>query len=202
LGNLGWESLKKTIEYIPKDIPVILDAKRGDIGNTAKMYAKALFEELGADAVTVNPYLGEDSISPFLTYEDKCAFILCLTSNKSAEDFQLQITGNRPLYELVAEKVLSWNQKGNCGLVVGATYPEQLQKIREIAFDLPILIPGVGAQEGDLEKTVKFGTDKDGNLAVINSSRGIIYASGDSDFAEKSKEKAMDLKNSINKFKY
>jgi len=193
--------LKKTIDYIPDDIPVILDAKRGDIGNTARMYAKAVFEEFKADAVTVNPYLGEDSISPFLAYEDKCSFILCLTSNKSAGDFQLQIIDKRPLYELVAEKVSSWNQKKNCGLVVGATYPEQLKKIREIAYDLPILIPGVGAQKGDLEKTVKFGTDKKGNLAVINSSRGIIYASDEKDFATESRKKAKELRDDINKFR-
>ena len=201
LEEKGWESLKKTTDYIPTDIPIILDAKRGDIGNTAKMYATAFFEKLKVDAVTLNPYLGEDAINPFLEYDDKLSFILCLTSNKSADDFQLKEIDGRPLYQLVAEKVLEWNKKQNCGLVVGATYPEQLKKIRGIVPNLPILIPGVGAQEGDLESTVKFGTDKDGNLAIINSSRGIIYASVNEDFADAAREKAKKLKDTINLFR-
>ncbi|MGB2697731.1 MAG: orotidine-5'-phosphate decarboxylase [Candidatus Zixiibacteriota bacterium] len=200
-GVKGWEALKKTCEHIPEHIPVILDAKRGDIGNTSRMYAQAIFEDLKGDAVTVSPYLGEDSISPFLAYEDRCAFILCLTSNKGAEDFQLQEVNNKPLYEIVAEKILSWNEKGNCGLVVGATFPEQLKRIREIVGKLPILIPGVGAQKGDVEKTVRFGTDDQGNLAVINSSRGIIYASSGEDFADAARTKANELRDSINNFR-
>ena len=201
LGTRGWESLKKTIDYIPKDIVAILDAKRGDIGNTAKMYAKAVFEELKVDGVTLNPYLGEDAILPFLEYEGRCGFILCLTSNKGAQDFQLQKIEKKPLYEIVAEKVLGWNKRKNCGLVVGATYPEQLKKIREIAFDLPFLIPGVGAQGGEIESTVKYGTDKDRNLAIINSSRGIIYASSGIDFAEKAKDEAKKLRDLINSYR-
>jgi len=200
-GIKGWEALKKTCEYIPNEIPIIIDAKRGDIGNTARMYAKAIFEDLKADATTVSPYLGEDSISPFLAYEDKCAIILCLTSNKGAEDFQLQKIDDKPLYELVAEKILKWNVKGNCGLVVGATYPEQLKRIRDIVGKLPILIPGIGAQKGDLEKTVKFGTDDEGNLAIINSSRGIIFSSEKEDFAERAREKAKKLRDEINLFR-
>jgi len=201
LGIKGWESLKKTVDYISKDIIIILDAKRGDIGNTARMYAKAIFDELNMDGVTLNPYLGEDAVLPFLEYENKCSFILCLTSNKGAEDFQLQKINEKPLYEIVAEKVLNWNKKKNCGLVVGATYPEQLKKIREVAFDLPFLIPGVGAQGGEIESTVKYGTDKDGNLAIINSSRGVIYASQDFDFAEKAKQEARKLRDLINSFR-
>jgi len=200
-GAKGWEALKKTCEHIPEEIPIIIDAKRGDIGNTSRMYAKSIFEDLKADAVTVSPYLGGDSISPFLAYEDKCAFILCLTSNKGAEDFQLQEIDNKPLYELVAEKIVQWNQKGNCGLVVGATYPDQLKRIREIVGKLPILIPGVGAQKGDVEKTVRFGTDNQGNLAIINSARGIIYASSEEDFADAAREKAESLRDSINLFR-
>jgi orotidine-5'-phosphate decarboxylase len=200
-GVKGWEALKKTCEYIPKDVPIILDAKRGDIGNTSRMYAQAIFEDLKGDAVTVSPYLGEDSISPFLAYENKCAFILCLTSNKGAEDFQLQESNNKPLYEIVAEKILSWNQKSNCGLVVGATFPEQLKRIREIVGKLPILIPGIGAQKGDVEKTVRFGTDDQGNLAVINSSRGIIFASSGEDFADSARAKAKELRDSINTYR-
>jgi orotidine-5'-phosphate decarboxylase len=200
-GIKGLEALKKTCEYIPKDIPIILDAKRGDIGNTSRMYAKAIFNEFKADGVTLNPYLGEDSLSPFLEYEDKCSFILCLTSNAGAKDFQLQNTEGKPLYKIVAEKVKSWNKKGNCGLVVGATYPEQLKEIREIAQDLPILIPGVGAQRGDTELTVKYGTDKNGELAIINSSRGIIYASSDKDFAEAARREAERLRNEFNLYR-
>jgi orotidine-5'-phosphate decarboxylase len=200
-GSQGWEALKKTCEIVPKEIPIIIDAKRGDIGNTARMYAKAIFENLGADAVTVNPYMGEDAISPFLEYKNKCALVLCLTSNKSAQDFQLSLIDGKPLYQIVAEKVLNWSKKGNCGLVVGATYPEQLKKVREIAKSLPILIPGVGAQSGELESTVKFGTDEKGELAIINSSRAIIYASPEEDFAEAARSEALKLRDKINLYR-
>ncbi len=198
-GSKGWDALKRTCEYIPGDIPVIIDAKRGDISNTARMYAKAIFETLGGDAVTVNAYMGRDALLPFLEYEDKCSFVLCLTSNKGARDFQLSQVDGKPLYEMVAEKVLSWNEKGNCGLVVGATYPEQLRRIREIAPLLPILIPGVGAQSGDLESTVKFGTDEKGELAIINSSRAILYASSEKDFAEAARTETAKLRDAINR---
>lgn len=140
LGSRGWDALKKTCEAVPKEIPIILDAKRGDIDNTAKMYARAFFEVLKVDAVTISPYLGKDAILPFLDYADKCAFILCLTSNEGAKDFQLSLIEKKPLYEIVAEKVLSWNKEENCGLVVGATYPEQLKRIRDryiLAFSDP-----------------------------------------------------------------
>jgi orotidine-5'-phosphate decarboxylase len=200
-GSRGWESLKKTCEYVPEEIPVIMDAKRGDIGNTARMYAKAFFEELKGDAVTVNPYMGQDAVSPFLEYEGKCAFVLCLTSNQGAKDFQLSAIEGRPLYEIVAEKVLSWNEKGNCGLVVGATHPEQLKRIRDIAPSLPILIPGIGAQAGNVESTVKFGTDKNGELAVINSSRGILYASSGEDFDQAARNEAMRLRDTVNLYR-
>ncbi len=200
-GSKGWEALKKTCQAIPKEIPVIIDAKRGDIGNTARMYAEAFFEKLGADAVTVNPYMGEDAISPFLEYENKCAFILCLTSNKGVRDFQVCLIDGKPLYQLVAEKTLSWNKKGNCGLVVGATHPEQLKKIRGIAKSLPILIPGIGAQAGEVESTVKFGTDDNGERAIINSSRAIIYASQKEDFAEAARTEALKLRDKINLYR-
>ncbi|MCK4384958.1 MAG: orotidine-5'-phosphate decarboxylase, partial [candidate division Zixibacteria bacterium] len=154
-----------------------------------------------ADAVTVNPYMGEDAISPFLEYENKCAFILCLTSNKGAQDFQLCVVDGKPLYQLVAEKTLSWNRKGNCGLVVGATYPEQLRKIRGIAKSLPILIPGIGAQAGEVESTIKFGTDEKGERAIINSSRGILYASQEKDFAEEARNQALKLRDKINLYR-
>lgn len=200
-GSKGWEALKKTTEYVPDEIPVIIDAKRGDIGNTARMYAKAVFEELGGDAVTVNAYMGKDAVAPFLEYEDRCAFVLCLTSNPGAKDFQFLTLAEKPLYEIVAEKVLDWNEKGNCGLVVGATHPEQLRRVREIVPSLPLLIPGVGAQAGDLESTVKFGTDKNGELAIINSSRAILYASSGEDFAEAARKAAGSLRDLINSYR-
>jgi len=202
LGKQGFEILEKTISYIPKDVIVILDGKRNDIGNTAKMYAKGLFEAFNADAVTVNPYLGKDSISPFLEYKDKCSFILCRTSNPSAVDFQNLIVSNRPFYEKVANKIKEWNNFDNCGAVVGATYPDELKAIRKIlGEEIPILIPGVGAQGGDVEKTVKYGTNKNGEMAIINSSRGIIYASKDESFAEKAKIKAKSLRDEINRYR-
>lgn len=201
LGSRGWEALKKTCEHIPSHIPIILDGKRGDIGNTARMYARAVFETLGGDAVTVNAYMGKDALLPFLEYEDKCSFVLCLTSNQGAQDFQLSQVEGQPLYEAVARKVVGWNEKGNCGLVVGATYPEQLKHIREMAASLPIVIPGVGAQSGDLESTVRFGTDKNGELAIINSSRAILYASSEEDFAEKARSETGKLRDSINRYR-
>jgi orotidine-5'-phosphate decarboxylase len=201
-GKHGYEILEKTISYIPKDIIVILDGKRNDIGNTAKMYAKSLFEGLNADAVTVNPYLGKDSILPFLEYKDKCSFILCRTSNPSAVDFQNLIVSKNPLYEIVARKIKEWDNFGNCGAVVGATYPNELKVIRGIlGEEIPILIPGVGAQGGDAEKTVKNGANKNGEMAIINSSRGIIYASKDETFAEKAKNEAKSLRDEINRYR-
>jgi orotidine-5'-phosphate decarboxylase len=200
-GMKGWEALRKTCEYVPPEIPIILDAKRGDIGNTARMYARALYEVLKADAVTVSPYMGKDAVQPFLEYPDKCAFILCLTSNEGAKDFQLSRMEGKPLYELVAEKVLSWNEKNNCGLVVGATYPDQLKRLREIAPTLPFLIPGVGAQAGEIESTVKYGTDANGELAIINSSRGIIYASSGTDFASAARNETIKLRDRINLYR-
>ncbi len=201
LGSRGWEALRKTCEYIPAEIPIILDAKRGDIGNTARMYAKAFYEVLKADAVTLSPYMGKDAVLPFLEYEDKCALILCLTSNPGASDFQLSLIEGRPLYEIVAEKVLGWNEKNNCGLVVGATYPDQLKRIREIAPGLPFLVPGVGAQAGEIESTIKYGTDKNGELAIINSSRAILYASSGEDFALAARNETLRLRDSINLYR-
>jgi orotidine 5'-phosphate decarboxylase subfamily 2 len=190
-GLPGMAALIQTIEYShSKNIPVILDAKRGDIGNSSAAYARAAFEILKADAITVNPYLGEDSLKPFLDYANKGIFILCLTSNPGAEDFQTP----RDLYKDVAKKAVKWNKNNNCGLVVGATKPEQLKEIRKIVGDMPILIPGVGAQGGDLEQSVKAGINKNKLRAIINSSRGIIY---NSDPAKAAK----NLKEDINKYR-
>jgi len=199
LGREGFELLEKTVDYIPKDIIIILDGKRNDIGNTARKYAQSLFETLNADAVTINPYLGFDGVKPFLEYNDKCSFILCRTSNQSAGDFQDIKSNNIPLYQTVANKIKVWNSSGNCGAIVGATYPDELKMIREILGEnIPILIPGVGKQGGDVEKTVKYGTNKNGKMAIINSSRGIIFAGKDESFAEAARKSADSLKNIIN----
>lgn len=205
LGLDGLGALKRTVEYVPDGVLVIGDAKRGDIGNSARFYARAAFEVFGFDAITVNPYMGGDSLDPFLSYPDRGVFILCKTSNPGADDLQeLRLASGtdakpRPLYEIVAEKAVAWNTKGNCGLVVGATYPEQLARVREIAADLPILIPGVGAQAGDLELAIKNGVDRNGELAIVNSSRQIIYASRAGDFALAARKAALALRDAINK---
>lgn len=202
LGEKSFSLLEKTINYIPKDILIILDGKRNDISNTAHKYAQSLFEELKADAITVNPYLGKDGVTPFLQYKDKCSFILCRTSNPSAGDFQNIISEGIPLYQSVAKKIKEWNIYNNCGVVVGATYPNELKIIREILGDsIPFLIPGIGKQGGAVEKTVRYGTNKNGEMAIINSSRGIIYKSSSYDFAEKARDAASSLRNEINKYR-
>ena len=197
----GLDALKLTIKFIPDDIPVIGDAKRGDIGNTAKAYAKAIFTNLDCDATTVNPYLGFDSVEPFIQYKDKGVFILCRTSNAGALDFQSlrceAESGHRPLFELVALKAEEWNKYGNIGLVVGATYPEELKLIRNAHPDMPLLIPGIGAQGGDLTATVRYGVNANGEKAILNSSRQIIYASQE-DFAQAARRVASSLREQIN----
>ncbi|MGP8079896.1 MAG: orotidine-5'-phosphate decarboxylase [Dehalococcoidales bacterium] len=202
-GEKGLDTLHKTIVYVPKDIPVIIDAKRGDIGNTAQAYAKALFEYMGCDAVTVSPYLGFDSLEPFLNYQEKGVIIICRTSNKGSSDFQslpCQFEGKTmPLYEIVALKASRWNTNKNIGLVVGATYPEELKNIRQAHPDIPILIPGVGAQGGDLELSVRYGVDTHNRGVIINSSRGIIYAGKGADFAIAARKAAQTLRDEINK---
>jgi len=202
-GKEGYELLQRTIEYIPKNIVIILDGKRNDIGNTARKYAMSIFETFGADATTVNPYLGKDGITPFLEYKDKCSFILCRTSNPSAVDFQDIMVLKTPIYQMVASKIKEWNSYGNCGAVVGATYPDELRMIRDIlGDDIPLLIPGIGKQGGNVEKTVKYGTNKKGEMAIINSSRGIIFAGNDENFADSSRNSAFSLRNEMNKYRH
>lgn len=202
LGAEGWNILKQTIQHIPKEVIIILDGKRNDIGNTAEKYASALFDGLGADATTVNPYLGWDGIQPFLKYSHTCSFVLCRTSNPSAVDFQDMCIEGKPLYMHVAEHVLQWNKHGCCGVVVGATYPEELKNIREVLGDsIPFLIPGVGSQGGDVEKTVEYGTNAKGTMAIVNSSRGIIYAGNDENFAEDARDAACFLRDEINRYR-
>ncbi len=196
----GFDIMKQSLKHIPNDIPVIGDAKRGDIGNTAKAYAQAIFSRLGFDATTVNPYLGYDSIEPFLQYRDKGIFILCRTSNAGALDFQsLRCQPNsRFLFELVALKANQWNKYGNVGLVVGATYLEELRLIRQTYPDMPLLIPGVGTQGGDAALTVHYGVDSRRERTIINSSRQIIYASRGKDFAEAARNVATTLREQLN----
>ncbi len=204
MGNDGLEALKKTRDYVPEGIPVIIDAKRGDIGNTAKAYARSLFDYYKFDAMTASPYLGYDSLEPFIEYRDRGVFILCRTSNQGATDFQSlpvgQEGGRRMLFEVVAERVNAWNKHGNLGLVVGATYPEELKLIRERYPEMPLLIPGVGAQGGELGLVVKYGVDKGRNKTIINSSRQIIYASRGKDFAAAAGKAARELRDRINEY--
>lgn len=200
LGIDGLKVLQKTIEHIPDHIPVIGDGKRGDIGNTAKAYAKALFETFGFDAATVSPYLGYDSVEPFLGYGDKGIFILCRTSNTGAADFQSLVDAQgKPLYEAVARKAKNWDTRGNIGLVVGATYPDELKAIRQLCPEMPLLIPGIGAQGGDLASAVKNGIDARGEKAIIAVSRQILYASKGKDFAQAARHNAQGLRDDINK---
>jgi orotidine-5'-phosphate decarboxylase len=214
LGAPGIISLERIIAYIPDDIPVILDGKFNDIGNTARAYAHGVFNALGVDAVTVNSYLGEDGVAPFLADADRAAFILARTSNRSARDFQDQRIGGLPpdqesqdpelkdvlLYQLVARRTVEWNERfaGTCGLVVGATYPEELAQVRAMAPDLPFLIPGIGAQGGNLEAAVRHGPTRAGIGPVISSSRGVLYASARDDFADAARRAADGLRQRIN----
>lgn len=193
LGTKGWDSLQKTIDYIPNDIFTIADAKRGDIGNTSLYYANTFFDTYDFDSVTVAPYMGSDSVTPYLQHKDKWAIVLALTSNKGADDFELQKLESG---EYVFEKVLStskeWGSEKNMMYVVGATRPEMLAEIRKIVPNHFLLVPGVGAQGGSLTQVAKYGMTKDVGL-LVNSSRGIIYAGNGEDFAQKAGEKAKSI---------
>ena len=208
--NGGEAALQRLIAHINgahPEVPVILDAKRGDIGSTAAQYAVEAFERYGADAVTLNPYMGRDSADPFLQYNDRGCVFLCHTSNPGARDFQ-ELTvpdgsgGGEPLYQRIARTIAGeWNADGNCALVVGATFPEELKVIRGIVGDMPLLIPGIGAQGGDIEAVVRNGRTADGTGLVINSSRGILYASSGAGYAEAAADAARDLRDAINRFR-
>jgi len=238
LGGRGIEVLNQTIAYIKEvapSIPVIVDAKRADIGSTNEAYVEFVFSYLGADAVTIHPYLGREAVLPFLAQKEKGIIVLCRTSNSGADEFQDLLVeassrGHTPasghpsqegnsqsplprrgvgvgntreeLYKVVARRVATeWNTNGNCGLVVGATYPEELEEVRTLVGDMPILVPGIGAQGGDVEKTVRAGLDSKGRGIIVNSSRGIIFASKGEDFAERAKEESVKLRDEINKYR-
>jgi orotidine-5'-phosphate decarboxylase len=202
-GPAGLHALKRVIDCItdlPDHPPVILDAKFNDVAHTAAAYARTAFETLGADAVTANPYLGVDALRPFLAHESHGVFLLARTSNPSAVEVQDLPVGERPLYEVIARLTVQWNAEhpGTCGLVVGATYPDELARLREIAPSLPFLVPGAGAQGGDLPVAVAHGPTADDLGPVINSSRGILYASSGPDFAAAARTAAQTLRDQIN----
>lgn len=193
-GLAGWQALEKTVRYIGKSHFTIADAKRGDIGNTSRLYAKAFFETLDFDAVTVAPYMGEDSVSPFLSFDGKWAILLALTSNKGADDFQL----SPPLFEKVIRTAQKWGSPENLMFVIGATRPEMFAQVRKLAPQHFFLVPGVGAQGGDLEAVAEAGMNDEVGL-LVNSSRGIIFAGGGEDFAEKAAEEAAKMQQAMAK---
>lgn len=204
LGPKGWESLQKTVEYIPKECFTIADAKRGDIGNTSSLYARAFFKEMNFDSITVAPYMGEDSVTPFLEFKGKWVILLAHTSNTGSSDFQLLKTdaGNL-LYEEVLVRSQKWGSPDNMMYVVGATHPDKVEGIRKLAPDHFFLVPGVGAQGGSLEEISKHGLNKECGL-LVNSARAIIYASSDTDFASEARREAMkvqvEMKALLNRF--
>lgn len=192
-GPEGFSLLRLIVQRVPENVVIILDGKRGDIGNTAQFYADSAYDTFRADWVTINPYMGYDSMRPFLEKKDKGAFILCLTSNPGSKDFQQLNVDGSPLYRVVAERVNFWNKEHNCGLVVGATHPDQLREIRGVAGDMPLLVPGVGAQGGSLEESAVLSTDNFKKTAVINVSRSVLYASTEKDFAQRARGEVMRL---------
>ena len=214
-GVEGLRALEKTIALIPDNIPIIGDAKRGDIGSTARAYARALLSTFGFDAATVNPYLGHESLEPFIEYKDKGVFIVCDTSNPGSAHFQDLLLsqgsattgkGEKPLFEVVAQRAREWNTFGNIGLVVGATYSEELKRVRQLCPEIPLLIPGIGAQRGDLAGAVRYGVDARGEKAIISSSRQIIYAYRERgekgvDFAVSARDASLKLRDEINVYR-
>lgn len=196
----GWTGLRKTIELIPEEIPVILDCKRGDVGSTAKAYAEAYFEDLGVDAVTLNPYLGSDSVEPFTNYNEKGVFILCRSTNKGAADFQDLVVNGAPLFDHVARRALKdWNGNDNIGLIAPSTQPKLLQQVRRIAGpNVPLLVPGIGAQGGTVTEAVQHGANLRGEMILLSASRSVVYASQGDDFAEAARRVTMKLKEEAN----
>jgi orotidine-5'-phosphate decarboxylase len=205
LGDFGIKQLKMTCDYLLKnypEIPIILDAKRADIGSTNQGYVEFIFDYLNADAVTLHPYLGQEAIQPFLDRKDKGSIILCRTSNPGAGEFQDLIVKNKSLYQIIAQKVTQkWNVNNNCMLVVGATYPKELKIVRKIAGDMTFLVPGIGSQGGDTKKTVEAGLNSKKMGMIINSSRGIIFASSNKDFAQRARDETIKLRDEINKYR-
>jgi len=201
LGETGYAALRAVLASIPKHIPVIADAKRGDVAHTAEAYARAIFDELRFDAATVNPYLGGDSVAPFVERADRGVLIVCRTSNPGARDLQdlpVEYQGKtRPLYQAVAELARGWNRHGNVGLVVGATYPDEMRALRSLCPELPFLVPGIGAQEGELERSVYAGLDARGGGMIINASRAVLYGPDGPNTPEAARRAAETLRDAI-----
>jgi orotidine-5'-phosphate decarboxylase len=198
------EALCAYVRQAYPQIPLLLDAKRGDIGATATQYAREAFERYGADAVTVNPYMGFDSVAPYLEYKERGVIVLCRTTNPGGSDLQFLTVNGKPLYQHVAQLVADkWNTNGQCSLVVGATFPQELAQVRRIVGDMPLLVPGIGAQGGDIEATVAAGKSSNGSGMMINSSRAILYAAAEKgeDFAQAARRVAQETKNAINRFR-
>jgi orotidine-5'-phosphate decarboxylase len=200
-GEHGWYTVHQTLARIPEEIVTIGDGKRGDIGNSSERYAKLFVDDYEFAASTVNPYMGEDSVAPFLKNRHQGAFVLALTSNPGARDFQYLPVRGKPLYEHVVARARRWNRRNNCGLVVAATRPMELRRIRKLAPGMPFLIPGVGAQGGDVRSAVRYGCDGDGMMAIINASRSVLYASRGEDFARAAREAALALRDEINTYR-
>lgn len=201
LGKEGWTIIEKTRALIPSSILTIADAKRGDIGNTSAQYAKAILTDMDFDSITVAPYMGKDSVQPFLEQKDKGVFLLALTSNAGAFDFQYQKIGKKRLFEHVVTASQQWNERKNLGFVVGATKSTDIRAVRSLAPEIPFLVPGVGAQGGSVEEVIRYGCTKDGFGVLINASRSIIYASSGKDFAGAARSEALKLNNEINFFR-
>jgi orotidine-5'-phosphate decarboxylase len=199
LGLSGQRLLRDLRAIIPAAIPLLIDAKRGDTPQTMQAYARAIFDDLDADAVTVNPYLGGDSLEPFFAYADRGVFVLCKTSNPGAGELQdLRVDGSEPLFVRVARLATGWDKHGTLGLVVGATYPSDVARVREVAPRAPILLPGVGAQAGDLERSVQAGLDASGGGTIVNASRSVLYASSGADWRTAARTEAQRLRDAIN----
>ena len=210
MGEPGYRALRETIDHVPSHIPVIGDSKRGDVQPSSSFYAKAMFEQWGVDAATVNAFGGRDAVEPFLEHEDRGVFVWCRSSNPGAGELQDLLMApagggapggaqGRPLYEWVAMRAREWNDRGNVGLVVGATYPQELERVRGLCPGMPILLPGVGAQRGDLEQAVSHGVDASGRNAIVAASRSVIYASADpGDFQQAARSKAQEVRSLIN----
>jgi orotidine-5'-phosphate decarboxylase len=199
LGTAGQQLLRAVLKAVPSDVPILVDAKRGDTPQTMRFYARAIFDELGADAVTVNPYLGGDSLEPFFEYSDRGVFVLCKTSNPGAGEIQdLVVDGSEALYLRVARRALGWDKHGTLGLVVGATYPSDVAAVRRIVERAPILLPGVGAQAGDLEASVRAAIDARGGGALVNASRSVLYAARGGNWQAAARAEADRLRQAIN----
>lgn len=197
-GERGWSAIRETLRIAPTSVVCIADAKRGDIGNSSERYAEIFLQKLKFDAVTISPYMGKDSVLPFLHSPEQCVFLLALTSNPGAKDFQRLKVGKKFLYEKVIETAMTWPGKKNIGFVVGATNAKELRSVRKIAHNAPLLIPGVGAQGGSVKTSVQYGCNQNGEMAIINASRSILYASGGEDFAEAARKEATKIRDEIN----